>query len=182
MLNLKKHLESRHLDLNLYPDCVTCEETQTFTMFLWNLSGKLVGYQTYRPEAPKNDYTVKPSEKKYFTFLSKSGTGTPELTAWGLHLLNPKKRKLFVCEGFADAVRLHNLGLNALALLSCDPKPLKSWLWSLGYEVVPVCEGDKAGLKMAKLSTHSKAVYLEEGKDLGDLTESELLSQFSEYL
>ncbi len=181
-MKLRKHLETRHVNLELYPDCVVSEEQQTYTMYLWNLSGKLVGFQTYKPNAPKNDSTVSPRDQKYFTYVSKSACGSAELVAWGLHLLNPKKRKVFVCEGFADAVRLHNLGLNGLALLSCDPKHLKSWLWSLGYEVVPVCEGDKAGQKMAKLSTHGKVVFLAEGKDLGDLTNQELENEFKEYL
>lgn len=181
-MTLREHLQSRHVNLSLYTDCVLSEEENTFTMYLWNLSGQLVGYQTYKPHAPKNDSSVSPREQKYFTYVSKSACGTAELVAWGLHLLNPKKKKLFVCEGFADVVRLHNLGLNGLALLSCDPKHLKSWLWSLGYEVVPVCEGDKAGKKMAKLSTHGEVVFLPEEKDLGNLTEEELRFHFKEYL
>ena len=181
MTNLKRHLKERNVNLELYPDCVVCEETNTFTMYLWNLSGQLLGFQTYKPNKPKNDKNLNPRDQRYFTFVAKNSQNSNQLTAWGLHLLNPKKRNLFVCEGFADAVRLHNLGLNGLALLACDPKPLKSWLWTLGYNVVPVCEGDKAGLKLKKLSNNGDVVFLEENKDLGDLTDKELKETFKRF-
>lgn len=174
MKKLQTHLQNRHVNLELYPDCVLSEEENTFTMFLWNLSGQLVGFQTYKPNRPKNDSSLNPRDQRYFTYVSKTNNNDTQLTAWGLHLLNPAKRDLFVCEGFSDVVRLHNLGLNGLALLACDPKPLKSWLWSLGYNVVPVCEGDKAGQKLAKLSNNGDVVFLPETKDLGDLTDKEL--------
>ena len=178
MKDLLEHLKSRHLNLDLYShflsdDCVTFP--------LWNLSGQMLGYQQYNPNSPKNDDSLEPNEKKYFTYLKKNFKVT-ENSAFGLDLLDTNKKELFVCEGVFDACRLHNLGLNAVALLSCLPKYLKSWLWSLGYTVIPVCEGDDAGRKMTYFATSNKVVYLEKGKDLGDLTDAELRFTFKEFL
>ena len=175
------HLKSRHLNVELYSSVHVCEEEQSVFFPLWNLFGQMVGYQQVKPFAPKNDSSLLPKEQRYFTWVSKSDSKHPLLTAFGLELLNPKQKVVFVCEGVFDACRLHNLGVNALALLSCDPKPLKSWLWSMGYEVVPVCEGDKAGLKMAKLSSHGRVEFLPQGVDLGDMEESQVVEMVEKY-
>jgi hypothetical protein len=182
MTTTLEHLKTRHLNVELYHSLYVSEEEQTVFFPLWNLLGQMVGYQQVRPFAPKNDSELEPKQKRYFTWIRKFDKKTQHVTAFGLDLLNPKKKVLFVCEGVFDACRLHNLGLNALALLSCDPKPLKAWLWLLGYEIVPICEGDKAGLKMAKLSSHGRVEYLNEGEDLGDMTEKAVYDKFEKYL
>ena len=64
-------------------------------------------------------------------------------------------------EGIFKACRFHNFGLNALAVLGNNPKHLKSWLWSLGYNLIAVCDGDKAGRKLAKFGMFS--LYLPDG-------------------
>lgn len=177
-----EYLNNRYFNLKLYSSVSFSEEEKSVFLPLWNLNGQMVGYQQVKPFQPKNDKTLKPSEQRYFTFVSKPDGKNAYYTAFGLELLNPNKKLLFVCEGVFDACRLHNLGLNALALLSCDPKPLKTWLWSLGYLLVPVCEGDHAGKKLAKLSNSGLVEYLPEDKDLGDLTENEVFERFSKYL
>lgn len=170
-----------HLNVELYPSLTVSEEENSVTFMLWNLSGEMVGYQQYRPERPKVDLTLDPRELRYFTYL-KAEEGLKVLTGFGVELLDTSKTHLFVVEGVFDACRLHNLGLNALALFACDPKHTKSWLSSLGYTVVPVCEGDEAGQKLSKLRSSEEVVYLPEGKDLGDLTDSEVLEHFEKYL
>jgi hypothetical protein len=181
MTTLHAHLKERHLNVELYPNMVLSEETNSATFMLWNLSGELVGYQQYTPERPKMDSSLDPRELRYFTYL-KSEHQLKALTAFGVELLDQSQKYVFVLEGVFDTCRLHNLGLNALGMLACDPKFTKSWLWSLGYTVVPVCEGDKAGQKLAKLANTDEVVYLPEGKDLGDLTDEEVLEYFSKYL
>lgn len=181
MNNLLSHLKERHLNLELYSHYL-CDEGKTVTFPLWNLSGQMVGFQQYTPFQPKNDKSLKPRELRYYTLLTKTDNKLQMLGAFGLDLLNPEQKYVFVCEGVFDACRLHNRGLNALALLACDPKPLKSWLWSMGYVVVPVCEGDDAGQKLQKLANSDLVVYLPENKDLGDLTEEEVDKEFSFFL
>lgn len=37
------------------------------------------------------------------------------------------------------------LGYNALALLTSNPKPMKSWLHTLPYNIIGIGDNDKAG-------------------------------------
>lgn len=181
MTTLKQHLQERHVNLNLYPSACVSEEEFCVTFYLWNLSGQMVGYQTYKPFREKNNPKVDPQELRYYTYLSKCDRGQTN-SAFGLELLNPNQKFVFLVEGVFDAVRLHNLGLNALAVLGCNPKQMRSWLWSLGYTVVPVCEGDKAGQKLAKLANSDLVLHLAEGVDLGDMTDEDVFNTFSSYL
>ncbi|MBM25455.1 MAG: hypothetical protein CL760_07210 [Chloroflexi bacterium] len=182
MTTLLTHLKNRHVNTELYKGLTVSEEEQTATFLLWNLSGQLVGYQQYRPERPKMDHTLDPRELRYFTYATKLEPKRQMHAVFGLDLLNKNNKTLFVVEGVFDAVRLHNLGLNCLAMLGCNPKQMKTWLWSMDYDVVPVCEGDKAGKKLKNLSNNGKSLFLSEGVDLGDMTNEEVLETFKEYL
>lgn len=99
---------------------------------------------------------------------------TSKVTAYGLEFLNYDDPLLFVVEGVFDAVRFHNMGLNCLAVLSCDPKHLKEWLRLLPFYKVAVCDGDKAGLKLAEYGDHS--FQCKEGNDPASESESVLVA------
>ncbi len=182
MTTLLKHLTSRHVNVELYKGLTISEDDFSATFFLWNLSGQLVGYQQYRPERPKMDHTLNPRELRYFTYATKCDVNTQKHAVFGIDLLNPKQKTLFVVEGVFDAVRLHNLGLNALAVLACNPKQMKSWLGTLGYTIIPVCEGDAAGQKLKSLANTDNVEYLDDGFDLGDMTDEEIFNKFQHYL
>lgn len=49
---------------------------------------------------------------------------------------------------------------------------LKSWINSLGYHTIALCEGDKAGKMLAKIA--DEAIYLPDKKDVGDLSYEEI--------
>jgi hypothetical protein len=155
-------MKHRELDLTKYSGVSVHNNVYTFP--LWNLLGQMVGYQQYRPDMGKGR-TTNPKDMRYYTYLPKHTN-----TAWGLETLNTKKPYLLVVEGVFDAVKLHNAGVNALAVLANDPKPLKRWLDTLGYLIVPVCDGDAAGKKLAKLTNCDKVEYLPEGFDVGDMS------------
>jgi DNA primase len=157
-----------------YPEALVAGDI--LTLLLWDLSGRLVGYQVYSYKKGKQR-DKNPHEQRYFTKTKYS------LAVWGLSVLDPWKRHLFLCEGVFDACRLHTLGLNAVALLGATPRQeMYQYLLSLGYSLVMVAEGDQAGRRGAKLSMLQNVMYLPEGKDLGGLTEEELLHYFKEYL
>ncbi len=124
---------------------------------LYTLTGQLVGFQRYNPNGCKKSQ----ENPKYFTLVKNKNT------AYGVHLLDTRKRVCFLVEGVFDAMPLHNLKANALAVLSNNPTNLKSWLNSLGYYLVALCEGDKAGRKLAALA--DTAVFLPDGRDPGDM-------------
>lgn len=158
------HLESRRCDTSLYKGLSITQTTATFP--LWNLSGQLVGFQQYTPHAPKQ--AQKPSEARYWTIFNQKNCQT----AFGLDVLISKHTPLYLVEGIFDACPLHSLGENCLAVLSNNPKHLKDWIKSLGYYTIALCEGDKAGRMLAKIA--DEAIYLPEGKDVGDLSYKEI--------
>lgn len=169
MTSLEKH---RYLDTSKYSGVAVHNNVYTFP--LWNLSGQMLGYQQYRPDADKTR-KANPKEMRYYTYLPKTTN-----TAWGLETLDSNKNYLLLVEGVFDAVNLHNEGFNALAVLTNNPVPLRSWLRTLGYAtIVSVCEGDTAGRKLA--SVGDKAIYLPEGTDVGDMKPHEINETFKEY-
>ncbi len=165
---LLKHLAVRKIDLNKYSGVWLNKKDNTVTFGLWNLSGALVGFQQYKPLADKK-YASNPSNMKYFTIAGKIDSYS-KLLAFGVELLDVKQPVVFVVEGIFDAVPLHNKNINAIATLSNNPKHLKSWVRSLGYKVVALCEGDEAGQKLANIADES--VYLPEGKDPADMSDT----------
>ncbi len=159
-MNLLNHLRSRGVR-----DKVRLlgfdEEVAVFP--LYNLSGQLVGYQNYRPDATKKK-TNNPKDARYYTH-------TKVKTVWGLEYLNPYKPVLFLVEGVFDAVKLVELGFNAVATLGNDPVQLKEQLALLPYVKVAVCDNDPAGKKLAK---YAQVVHTMSGsKDLGELSWTE---------
>lgn len=146
------------------------------TVYLWNLSGQLVGYQVYRPGQPKTGLDD-PREQRYFTHMTRSGT-SPALSVWGLETL-VKGAPVFLCEGIFDACRLHSVGLPALAVLGNDPQHIGSWLWCLPQRKIAVCQGDRAGQKLAKFG---EPLHLPEGMDVGDLPEEDFRRIFTPIL
>lgn len=168
-MNILEHLRNRHLDLSLYTGVSVDHDCATFP--LWNLSGQMVGCQVYRPDMPKlRSGKFDPKEMKYYTYVSRYGGKYPALTAWGLETLRPGE-PVFICEGIFDSCRLHKAGLSSLALLGCDPRPLKSWLRLLPHWRISVVQGDIAGRKLAAYGNSS--ILLPEGYDVGDLPETD---------
>jgi len=165
MSALIKHLTERHMDIALYK-CVLDENANIVVFFLYNLSGQIVGYHQYRPHGPKTQQND-PKDGRYYTFLKDN------LGVWGLDQCDFETgRYLYITEGIFDACRLHNIGLNAIAVLSNDPKRLRPWLKALNVPTIAVCDGDAAGKKLA--NSAKRAIILPDGRDLGDMTYDEV--------
>lgn len=172
-MDLEQHLRSRHLDLELHrPVLDPVEGLATF--FLWNLSGQMVGYQQYRPNASKTQNND-PWNGRYYTFRQ-----SPTVAVWGVESLHLTPQVVFVTEGVFDASRLTELGVSAVAVLSNNSGwDLKNWLGMLGRRVVAVCDNDAAGRRLAKFG--DVAVYTQD-HDLGDSTDEfveDLVSRFT---
>lgn len=156
-------LRERHLDVNLHRPAVD-EEERVATFFLYNLSGQIVGYQQYRPDADKvkNNH---PTAGRYFTYRNKDTLGV-----WGVESLYLTPHVLFVTEGIFDAARFTNKGCSALASLTNNPsKDLRSWLQMLNKRAIAVCDADTSGNKLAKFGTTFEVV--QGSKDLGDASD-----------
>lgn len=173
METLLQHLEKRHLDVKLHRP-VLDEVERVATFFLYNLSGELVGYQQYRPDADKTNKN-NPKDSRYFTYRKK-----PTVAVWGVESLHLTPKVVFVTEGVFDAARLTKRGVSAVAVLSNDPtQDLRNWLSCLNRRVVAVCDNDEAGRKLAKFG--DVCVFTED-HDLGDSSDEfvdKLLEEFA---
>lgn len=172
-MNVLHHLRSRYMNTSLHTVWIS-EELECATFPLWNLSGQIVGYQRYRPGAPKEKHN-NPYEGRYFTRVKDHRVGVWGLESWKL------SNTLFVTEGVFDACRLTNLGYSAVATLSNDVSPsLKRWLWMVRKfrSVVAVCDNDSAGRRLAKYGHKSHVV---EAGDLGDASEQYVRNLAKEY-
>lgn len=170
-MNMLDHLKSRHFDISLYKNITIGIDTVTFP--LYNLSGEYVGYQQYRPLADKTVSNFK--EGRYYTYITKLPSNTPKVAVWGLDSINTNDSKLYITEEVFKACRLHNLGLNAVAVLGNNPKHLANWLYSLPYDIVAVCDGDLAGRNLASYST-KHSVLLPYGKYLDEMSNLEVIN------
>ena len=172
-MTIKNHLQSRYLDMNLHS--VWIDETEGVATFpLWNISGKFVGYQQYRPSADKLKKNH-PKMGRYFTYLKERVVGVWGLESWNL------SKTLFVTEGVFDACRLTYNGFSAIATLSNDVSlSLESWLWIVRQNrfVVTVCDNDVAGRKLSKFG--HRAHFVENG-DLGDASDAEVKKLLKKY-
>lgn len=138
-MDLYKHLLSRNYDPSRYTNQVLDVQDSILTVYLTNLSGQFVGFQQYRPEEEAKRLND-PRLSRYFTY-SQRGVNA----CWGLETLDPTKKDLYLVEGIFKASTLHMLGLNAVALLTSHPKPMKSWLHTMNYNLIGIGDNDKAG-------------------------------------
>lgn len=171
MTNLKAHLKARELYIEKYTTVYLDESKNMATFLLHNLSGEMVGYQTYKPDAPKVRGNKDPQTQKYWNYVSPEGKKR-KLAVWGLETVKNEDRVLYLVEGVFDACKLHNLGLPCIATLCNDPKHLRNWLYTLNKKIVAFCDGDSAGDKLK--NTAHEYVTLPDGKDLGDMTMNEV--------
>lgn len=163
-MNLIKHLLTRNYDPTRYVNQVLDMDNSVLTVYLTNLCGQFSGYQQYRPLV-KEKRVNHASEARYFTY-SQRGINA----CWGLETLDPLKSDLYLVEGIFKASALHMLGYNALALLTSNPKPMKSWLHTLNHNLIGIGDNDKAGKGMMKIA--GKGFQSE--KDLDEMELNEL--------
>lgn len=136
---------------------------------LWDFSGRMVGYHQYRSDMPK-DADNHPYDSKYFTRVQKVPHKFEPF--WGVHSTY-FSNTLFLTEGLFDAARLQEAGFAAWCVFANNPK--NSAFLNLMRKVRPVvavCDGDKAGMKLAN-SAH-RSLVLADDRDANDYTASEL--------
>lgn len=141
-MKLVDHLRQRNFEPSLYCNIACNHDDAILTVYLYNLSGQLVGYQQYNPNSTDKRTNVK-DEARYFTYRTED-----KLAVWGLETLDPTKPVCFVVEGIFKASALHKLGLNAIAVLCNNPKQMRSWFEALPYRLIAIGDNDKAGEKL----------------------------------
>lgn len=170
-MNIEQHLLDRHLDIGLHRPVID-EVNGVASFYLWNLSGCLVGYQQYRPEADKKQKND-PRDGRYFTYRAKN-----TIAVWGLESLHLSDT-IFVCEGIFDACRMTEIGCSAIAILSNNSGwDLRNWFGSLNRKVVAICDNNAAGRQLAKFGDYS---VITDELDLGDSSEEYVISLKQKY-
>lgn len=175
-MNLREHLIERHVNFDVHSPILS-EEVATF--LLYNLSGKIVGYQRYNPTYPStssNEYVRQPlqRDRRYYNYTTDGSIGI-----FGLETFNLDVPVVFVTEGVFDATRLTKYGCCAFAMLCNNPSSsMRNFLDCLGKPVVSICDNDKAGNKL-KLKGHRYEIV--PFKDLGDASEEYVKQLINKY-
>lgn len=143
---IRSHLSSsRKLQIDRYSVSVDEDERVAY-FYIWNLSGQLVGYQHYRPDADKQAKNS-PRSGRYYTYVSKEGDRGHRLAVWGLESLTYRDDVVFVLEGIFKCVPFHNRNIPAIATLTNNPKPLRNFLniLSKGRRLIFIGDNDTNG-------------------------------------
>lgn len=162
-----EHLNSRGCNPNKY-HCFISDEAATFLLF--NLSGQIVGFQQYRPNAPK-DAKGNRKELRYWSYVGQEGE-TKRIAVFGLETLEIKNGFCFIVEGIFDAVKVHNAGYPCIATLSNDPNHLTTLFKDLGRLFISISDNDKAGNRLKKFAKLNLDVP-KKFKDIGDMPQPE---------
>ena len=168
--NIEDHLRSRGLDPSK-TQIIVDKESNIATFLLYNLSGQLVGYHRYNPNGDKKARNN--IAGKYFTYVTKESDHSHKIAVWGTETIKPDNPNLFVTEGVFDAIKLYNMGLPVIAVLSNNPKILKSWFAILNKKTIAITDNDEAGRKLGNLTDEFYTVP-EPYKDLGEMPQEEV--------
>jgi hypothetical protein len=171
MLDIREHLLQRHCDLELHNPFIG-EDCATF--LLWSLTGKIVGYQRYRPSGDKMRKN-NPKEGRYYTYRSQD---KPDVAVFGIETLH-NSGPIFVTEGIFDATRISKYRRPVIATLSNDPdSSTKNFLRMLNRPLVAILDSGKSGEPLRKIGDYS--VKMESG-DLGDAPEEIILQILKDF-
>ncbi len=150
------HLQDRGLENPSFYNASVDEGVVTFP--LYEFGDRMVGYQDYRPFAPRNSANVR--EARYFTYLPKKVFGY-----FGLNTLD-RAGPVYLVEGVFKAVKLHRLGLAAIALMGSETKQHMSQLSLMGRPYIGIGDNDPAGERFArKLNGFTSPIDLDEMTD-----------------
>jgi DNA primase len=169
MQTIVENLQSRHMDIPR-PGLILDETNNIATFWLYNLSGELVGYQRYNPNADKQKKND--PKGRYYNYIVPEGQ-KKKIAMWGMESLSLNSRILFVTEGIFDANRVHLAGFPCVAILTNNNPSFKAWFKATGRRVIAILDNDKAGEKVGGL-VHESYVVPEPYKDLDEMPQSEV--------
>jgi len=160
-----KHIIKRMGTYPLWNDVHIDLKNEIVTFLLWSADERLNGILKYTWKLDK----TKQNCGKYITY---GGKGSSKL--FGLSYIYDFEDTIFIVEGCMDAISVRIAGYQVLATMSnCVSKDVKKYLHSLP-NTIAICEGDKAGLELAKLA--KTYLVLEQGQDANS-TDIEKLKQ-----
>ncbi len=118
-MDFREHIALRGYKEDM-PNVVVDYDNEVVTFLLFTITGTFAGYQNYHWKAEK----VRGNKGRYFTWLT---DWYKLMGIWGWHSLNRgydnKHDFVFLCEGIWDAIRIHNAGYPAIAIMTATPHP-----------------------------------------------------------
>jgi hypothetical protein len=143
-MTLYEHLKARGLDANDY-QCVLDEDEYVATFFLFNLNGRITGYQRYNPRSTDKKAND-PKLGRYYTYTPR---GTDAI--FGLET-DDGRGPLFVVEGVFKQSAVRRAGFNCIAVLGSDPKRLRPWFGIVreSRKLISIGDNDPAGEKFVR--------------------------------
>lgn len=146
-----RHLSSRCYDVDRYPTQWITPTQLTVPLFGFN--GKLLGYQRYTRDAPKQ--TDNPTEARYFTRMYEHGQSAVWGTECPISMISGQRPTVFLTESVFKASAMHRAGYHAWAILgSCITPMLRQQLLLLPYRYVCAGDDDPAGIKFSRTFRH----------------------------
>lgn len=150
------HLKSRGMNTSLYPSLAATNEVATFTLF--DFSGRLSGFQQYRPLGEKKESNK--TSGKYWSYVPNGGVGV-----FGLESMDFTET-VYLVGGLFKAATLHRLGYTALHVSAVSYKVLRPQLRLLRRPYVGVGDNDDEGRQFAaRYRGFTSPLDLDEMKD-----------------
>lgn len=149
MQTFGEHVIERLGSYPLWNDVVIDHANEKFTFLLWSPDERLTGIQKYNWKKSK----TKRNTGKYMSYTAKG-----DIALFGLEYIDYTK-PIFIVEGCFDAISVRRAGFQAIALLSntCN-KATRRFLTRELTNAIAVCDGDKAGLKLATYTGGRKII------------------------
>lgn len=173
-MDIDKELERRWVNrVKVFVDRDNCRAT----FLLYGLkSERLLGYQTYNPKSldkKSND----PLNGRYFTYQPRT-KHSGDYAVFGSEYVEGRDI-VFITEGIFEAVRLIEMGYDAIAVLcSSPPEGMVREIHRRWKKVVWCGDNDKAGNSSSLVDNSERMCF---NKDLDEVDEQTLVSEISKF-
>lgn len=173
MTTVLQNLLDRGMDPERY-HVIIDEDERIATWFLFDLTGRITGYQQYRPDSMQKK-TNDPKDARYYTHIPRMVDAM-----FGLETIKIDSNPVIIVEGVFKATKLHKLGYAAIAVLTCDPKRLRPFFKILRQSgrLFAIGDPDPAG---QKLVNRTKAGFCSVA-DLDEMSDTDVTARVELYL
>lgn len=141
-MNIGQHLQSRGLQLSLYPHASLTEDVAIFPMY--NFGKKMTGFNQYRPGAPKKGIDNHPKLGKYYSFVVKNEIAVFGMESWDF------TEPVYLTGGMFKAATLNRLGYTSLHVSAVNPVVLRQQLELTGRPYFAIGDADAEGAQFIR--------------------------------
>lgn len=173
MTTVLQNLLDRGMDPERY-HVIIDEDERMATFLLFDMTGRITGYQQYRPDSMQKK-TNDQAAARYYTYVPRMVDAM-----FGLETVRVDSDPVIIVEGVFKATKLHSLGYTAIAVLTCDPKRLRPLFRILrqARRLFAIGDPDSAG---QKLVNRTKAGFCSVA-DLDEMSDADVTERVELYL